>query len=204
MDKITKSLLDTFSSQNEIERLDEATQFEHFCNFSVVSKLNRSTFELDDIHTGNGNDCSIDGICLVINGKIVTTPDELREIVETPGHLDADIIFIQAKTTSSFSGSDIGSFIHGVKDFLSDESKLVQNDKIKNMKLLWDSVISMSSYMINRRPHGKLFYICTGKWTGDQNLQAIIESGETEIEALGLFDEISITPYGANEIQKMF
>lgn len=30
MDKITKSLLETFSSQNEIERLAESVQFEHF------------------------------------------------------------------------------------------------------------------------------------------------------------------------------
>ena len=204
MDKITKSLLDTFSSQNELERLDASTQFEHFCNYSVVSKLNRSTFELDDIHTGSGGDCAIDGICLVVNGKIVTDQDELREIVESTGHLDADIIFIQAKTTSSFSGSDIGSFIHGVKDFLSDHPKLVQNAKIKHVKALWDTVISMSSYMINRRPVCKLFYLCTGKWVEDQNLQAIIESGQVEIEAIGLFDEVSIAPNGANEIQKMY
>lgn len=204
MDKITKSLLDTFSVQNELERLDEPTQFEHFCNYSVVSKLNRSTFELDDIHTGSGGDCAIDGICLVVNGKIVSSQDELREIVEGPGHLDACIIFIQAKTTSSFSGSDIGSFIHGVKDFLSDTPKLVQNEKIRHIKSLWDSVISMSSYMVNRRPHCKLHYICTGKWVNDQNLQAIIESGQVEIETIGLFDEVSITPSGANEIQKLY
>jgi hypothetical protein len=39
---------------------------------------------------------------------------------------------------------------------------------------------------------------------GDQNLQAIIESGQVEIESIGLFDEVSITPNGANEIQKMY
>lgn len=89
----------------------------------------------------------------------------------------SEIIFIQAKTTSSFSGSDIGTFIHGVKDFLSDRSRLVQNDKIKQMKTLWDSVISKSSFMVNRRPYCKLFFVCTGKWVGDQNLQAIIENG---------------------------
>ncbi|ACO73907.1 hypothetical protein LHK_00914 [Laribacter hongkongensis HLHK9] len=48
--------------------------------------------------------------------------------------MDAEIIFIQSKTTSSFSGSDVGSFIYGVKDFLSDEPKMVQNEKIINAK----------------------------------------------------------------------
>jgi hypothetical protein len=204
MDRITKSLIDTFSAQYEIEKLDESIQFEHFANYSIISKLNRSTFELDDIHTGNGGDCAIDGICLVANGNIITDIDELREIVENPGHLDADIIFIQSKTTSSFNGSDIGAFIHGVKDFLSDEPRLVQNEKIKHVKSLWDSVITLSSYMVNRRPYCKLFYVCTGKWVGDQNLQAVIDGGKKEIESIGLFDDVTITPNGANEIQKLY
>lgn len=69
-------------------------------------------------------------------------------------------------------------------------------------KILWDTVISMSSYMIERRPCCKLFYVCTGKWVGDQNLQAIIDSGTKEIEATGLFDDVIVSPNGANEIQK--
>lgn len=204
MDKITKSLLDTFSVQYEIVQKSESTQFEYFANYSIISKLNRSSFELDDIHTGSSGDCAIDGLGLIVNGKIITDVDELNEIIQGTGHLDAEIIFIQAKTTSSFSGSDIGTFIHGVKDFLSDRSRLVQNDKIKQMKTLWDSVISKSSFMVNRRPYCKLFFVCTGKWVGDQNLQAIIENGKSELEAIGLFDEVTITPIGAVEIQRLY
>jgi len=204
MDKITKSILETFSAEHEIDVVDESIQFEHFANYSIISKLNRSSFELEDIHTGSGGDCAIDGLCLVVNGKIVTDLDELREVVESPNCLDADLIFIQSKTTSSFSGSDIGSFIHGVKDFLADAPRLVQNDRIKQMKSLWDGVIAKSSYMINRRPHCRLFYVCTGTWLKDQNLQAIIDSGKSEIETIGIFDDVSITPYGATGIQRLY
>jgi len=204
MDKITKSLLDTFARQNELEKKDESVQFEHFANFSVISKLNRSSFELDDIHTASGGDCAIDGLCLVINGKIVTDSDELTELVTGSGSLDADIIFIQSKTTSSFSGSDIGSFIYGVKDFLADNPTLVQNERIKNMKAVWETVISLSSYMVNRRPHCRLYYVCTGKWVEDQNLKSIVASGQRELEAIGLFDEVYVAALGAGEIQKLY
>ncbi|WP_211218786.1 AIPR family protein [Laribacter hongkongensis] len=204
MDKITKSLLDTFSVQNEIERLNESVQFEYFSNYSIVSKLNRSSFELEDIHTGTEGDCAIDGLCIIANGKIIVDTDELNEVIEGPGYLDAEIIFIQSKTTSSFSGSDVGSFIYGVKDFLSDEPKMVQNEKIINAKNIWDNVINKSSYMVNRRPLCKLFYVCTGKWVGDQNLQAIIDSGKTEIESFGIFEDVTIIPNGATEIQKLY
>ena len=204
MDKITKSILQTFSTEHEIEKQTEAMQFEHFANYSIISKLNRSSFELEDIHVGSGGDCAIDGLCLIVNGKIITDIDELNELVSGPGHLDAEIVFIQSKTTSSFSGSNIGSFIHGVKDFLSDEPRLVQNDKIKHVKEIWDAVITKSSYMVNRRPYCKVFYICTGKWVGDQNLQAIIDSGKEELDYIGIFDDVTVTPYGAVEIQKLY
>lgn len=204
MDKITKSLLDTFSVQNDIKECSESTQFEHFVNFCITSKLNRTSFELDDIHTGSGGDCAIDGLCLIVNGKIITDSDELKELIEATGHLDAEIVFIQTKTTSSFNGSEIGSFIHGVKDFLSDEPKLVQNDDIKLLKSIWDDVISFSSHMVNRRPYCRLFYVCTGKWVDDQNLAAVINSGAKELDSIGIFDEVTITPYGANEIQKLY
>lgn len=204
MDKITKSLLDTFSNQNEIESLSESTKFEHFSNFSIISKLFRGSFELDDIHSGAGGDCGIDGLAIIVNGRIIIDEDELRDVVETTSHLDADITFIQTKTSSSFDGSTIGSFIHGVKDFLSDNPQLVQNEKIRKMKEVWESAISMSSYMVNRRPVCKLYYVCTGKWQEDQNLRAVVDSGKTEIENIGIFEEVSVEPFGAAEIQRLF
>lgn len=204
MDKITKSLLDTFSNQNEIEALSESTRFEHFSNFSIISKLFRGSFELDDIHSGSGGDCGIDGLAIIVNGRIILDEDELRDVVEATSHLDADVTFIQAKTSSSFDGSSIGSFIHGIKDFLSDDPKLVQNDKIRKIKEVWEAAISMSSYMVNRRPICKLYYVCTGKWQEDQNLRAVVNAGKLEIESIGIFEEVSVEPLGATEIQRLF
>jgi len=204
MDKITESLLTTFSSQFELSNLDTSTQFEHFCNYSIISKHFRGSFQIEDVHSGSGGDCSIDGLCITANGRMVTDEDELQDIIESGGFLDADIIFVQSKTTSSFSGADIGSFIHGVKDFLSDEPKLVQNEEIRKMKRLWEQIILKSSYMVNRRPICKLYYVCTGKWVEDKNLLAVIESGRGEIDDLGLFQNVILEPSGANEIQRFY
>lgn len=204
MDKITRSLLDGFSSQYEIENKPESVQFEYFCNYAVISKLFRGSYELEDVHSGSGGDCAIDGVALIVNGRLILDEDELRDVVEATSYLDADIVFIQSKTSSSFDGSAIGTFIHGVKDFLSDKPRLVQNEKIRKMKNIWEVIFSMSSYMVNRRPVCRLYYICTGKWVDDQNLKAIVESGTAEIEGFGVFESVSMHPLGASEIQKLF
>ena len=103
-----------------------------------------------------------------------------------------------------FEGSQIGSFIFGVKDFISDEPKLVHNEKMKQFKEIWEAVISKSSHMINRRPNCKLYYVTTGKWVDDQNLKAVISSGRHEIEDSGLFEDIIFNANGASELQKLY
>lgn len=72
------------------------------------------------------------------------------------------------------------------------------------MKDIWEIIFSMSSYMVNRRPTCKLYYVCTGKWIEDQNLRAIIDSGTAEVENIGVFESVSIDPLGASEIQKLY
>ncbi|MDH4161492.1 MAG: AIPR family protein [Nitrospirota bacterium] len=204
MDKITRSLLDSFSIDNELVKLAEDKQFENFVNFSVISKLHRTTFELDSVFTGGGGDAAIDGLAIIVNGKLVTEIDELDDVVAESGYLDCDIVFIQSKTSSSFEGSEIGSFVFGVKDFLSDQSKLVHNSRLKSFKEIWEHIIAKSAYMVNRRPNCKLFYVTTGKWTNDQNLKAIVNGGKKEVDDSELFNEVSFFPLGANEIQKLY
>jgi hypothetical protein len=205
MDKITRNLLEGFVNEYELERLDEPKQFEYFVNYVVISKLHRSSFELDSVDTGDGGDAAIDGLAIIVNGRLITDVQELEDIVNDSGYLDCDIAFIQSKMSSKFEGSDIGSFIFGVKDFIADEPKLVHNERMKKLKEIWEAVISKSSYMIHRRPNCKFYYVTTGRWVDDQNLRAVISSGSQEIGDSGLFeDDILFEPYGASELQKLY
>lgn len=204
MDKITQNLLGNFVKENELDRLSESKQFEYFVNYVVASKLQRNSFELDALDTGDGGDSAIDGLSIIINGRLVTDVQELEDLVADSGYMDCDIAFIQSKSSSKFEGSDMGSFIFGVKDFISDEPKLVQNERISKLKEIWEMVIVKSAYMIHRRPNCKLYYATTGKWTNDKNLTAVISSGRQEIEDSSLFETVSFQPYGAIELQKLY
>jgi len=204
MDKITKSLLDSFVKENDLEKLEESKQFEHFTNYSIISKLYRSSFELSVVSTGDGGDGAIDGLAIIVNGKLIESVDELDDITTNSSYLDCDIVFIQSKTSSKFEGSEIGSFIFGVKDFISDKPKLVHNEDLVMAKDIWEAVINKSAYMINHRPNCKLYYATTGKWVNDKNLLAVISSGVDEITDTGLFEDVSFLSLGANEMQKYY
>ncbi|HBT4803910.1 TPA: AIPR family protein [Klebsiella quasipneumoniae subsp. similipneumoniae] len=204
MDKITSSLLDTFSEQYELSKLERSVIFEHFVNFSIISKLNRSTFDLEDIHTGSGNDCAIDGLTISINGRLIDSIDSLDDFIPNCSYIDVDVTFIQSKTSTSFDGAQILNFANGVKDFLSDDPKLVQNQKIKEAKILWDRILGHSDMMHSRRPILRMYFVCTGVWTGDRHLNGLIENIVNEIKKLSLFEDVVFSPLGSLELQKLY
>ncbi|WP_305817386.1 AIPR family protein [Photobacterium leiognathi] len=204
MDRITQSLLTKFSESYELEKLETSEQFEHFCNYSVISKHHKRTFSLYDIHTGNGGDSAIDGCAFIVNGRLITSVDELNDLCESSGVLDCDIIIVQAKTSSNFDNKEVAGFFHGVSDFLSEKSTLEQNDDIKKAKEIWDTIIENSPYMLNRRPNLKVFYVTTGKWVGDKNISSVLNKQYENMQREAIFENISIEMLGANEIQKLY
>lgn len=204
MDRITRSLLDSFSENNETKNYKESKQFEYFVNFSVISKNYRNSFNLEDTDTGEGGDGAIDGIAIIINGKLISSIEELNDIVVDSGYLDCNLYIIQSKISQKFEGTSIASFVFGVKDFISDNPQLVQNENIKKYHEIWEEIILKSSYMTNRLPTLKLFYVTTGKWVSDKNLEAIRSSGESEIDQTGLFSSVNIEILGATEIQRLY
>ena len=52
--------------------MDERTLFEHFANFCVVSHDYGEEFDVDDVHTGGGDDLGIDGLGIIVNGAMVS------------------------------------------------------------------------------------------------------------------------------------
>jgi hypothetical protein len=57
MDLVTKNLVSSFKDEESLPTgMDDATLFEHFANFCVVSQDYGEEFDVDDVHTGGGDD----------------------------------------------------------------------------------------------------------------------------------------------------
>lgn len=204
MDRITQSLLREFVNQEGLETLPEETAFEHFTGFLVTSRHYTESFSSDDIHVGAGGDCGIDSISIIVNGCLVTDPDEIEDLVNTNGYIDASFIFNQSERSSSFDTSKIGQFSFGIIDFLSTSPALPQNDLIKIKCRIVNEIFSRSSKFKKGNPQCYLYYTTTGKWVGDANLEARKAAAISDLQNLTLFRKVDFEFVDAEKIQNLF
>ncbi|MDF7801419.1 AIPR family protein [Pontiellaceae bacterium B1224] len=201
MDRITNSLLKEFTTEYSVAATDTSKQFEHFCSYLMTLRHFSDSFSTDDVITGSGADIGIDGVSIIVNGCLVTEPEEIEDLLETNGYIDATFIFVQAETSSSFDTAKIGQFGFGVQDFLSEMPKLPRNDHIKVKAEIFTEIYNRSSKFKRGNPNCYLYYTTTGKWVGDQNLEARRKSVEADIIDESLFNKVAFKCLGAAELQ---
>jgi hypothetical protein len=204
MDRITKSLLTEFVEQNELVSLPEETAFEHFTGFLVTSRHFTENFPTEDIHVGSGGDCAIDTISIIVNGCLVTEPEEIEDLANTNGYLDVTLIFCQAERSESFSTAKIGQIGFGIEDFLSDTPTLPQNEGIKHRATILNEIFSRSSKFKKGNPQCYIYYCTTGRWMDDQSLVARRDAVKNDISALSLFRKVEFECIDAERIQTLF
>lgn len=97
----------------------ESKLFELFCNFCIVSKTYLGRFN-PDIVTTDEDDASIDGLCFIIDGELITTKEDAEQSFDThKSNLEVKLIITQVKSGEQFAKEDIANFNLGIKDFLS-------------------------------------------------------------------------------------
>ena len=199
MDRITKSLVEDFIASQGISTESESVDFEKFTNYSILSSEYQKSFDIEFVTVGEGNDTGLDGIAIIVNGVLIENTDEIDDLLDKNGYLEVEYVFIQSKTSSSFDSGEIGKFLHGVKDFFTENPSLVRNQDISDYAELSDYLMKKAPDFRNN-PKLKLFYVTTGKWTNDQNLSAVFRNGKIELDNQNLFEDISIYPFGTAEI----
>ena len=205
MDLVTKNLVSTFSQEQTLPNdLDASTIFEHFSNFCVLSREYGEEFEIEDVHTGGGDDLGIDGLAIIVNGVLVNDASEVEDLANTNKHLKVEFIFCQAKSGGNFSGSEISNFFFGIKDIFSDKPTLPRNKKIEEKEVIIQTIYSKSALFKNGNPIVSAYYVCTGSWQDDAKLQARIQTEKDSLLETNIFSEVNFTPVDARLLQQLF
>lgn len=199
MNKIIENFLNIHKTEYSIERLDTETAFEHFANKCIVNKYSNERFDPSDIMTDPGEK-GLDGVAICVNGRVITSVDELESILSEAKSLDVRFIFIQAKTSEHFDGDEIGTFIYGVKAFFAPENlRPKTNEKMDNLIMLKDEIYKHSIDMTSA-PVLDLYYVCCGKWNEGNDLRARVTLDIQPLIDTQNFTSVTFFPYDSEKI----
>ncbi len=203
MDRITKKLLEDFLKSQEICETNEYYDFELFCNYVALSNEYNKTFDVKSISVGTGNDTGIDGLAIIVNGNLVEDTNEIDDLLDRNGYIEASYVFIQAKTSSKFDTKEMHAFYFGVNDFFSESPKLPRNSDIERLAEISDYLLGYASDF-KENPKCKTYYITTGVFNEDENIKAVVQSSKEDLISYNFFESVNAYVLGANELGKLY
>ncbi len=204
MDIITRSLLDEFVTQQELRGLSEEDAFEHFTGYLVTSQHYTESFSTDDIHIGGGGDGGIDTISIIVNGNLISEPEEIADLEIANKYLDVVFVFNQAERTPGFSASKVSNFGYGICDFFSDTPRLTRNDDLQKKVAIIKEIYHRSSKFRKGNPDCYMYYATTGRWVSDNDLSSRRDSVLEDVERLSLFRTVKFDFVDATAIQNLY
>jgi len=202
MNKIVAAILEEFTKDNGIEALDESKRFEYLTSYLTIRRHFSRALDLKEVVIGGGGDAGADAIAIIVNGSLMTDVDQVQEMLDQNGYLEATFIFVQAERSPSFDGAKIGTIGNGVQDFFRDVPQMTQSDDVKDAAEIRAAIYKRAP-SFRRRPTCHIYYVATGKWTGAVDLVARKDIETKKLEDTDMFDAVTFTPYGADDIMRL-
>ena len=201
MHKIISRYMQTFAEEAFLPaKMDEAAMFERFANYCIIRSFYPEDFPIDSI-TSEGADSGIDGICFIIDGEIATTLNEASAILKRPKrNIPVEIYFIQAKSGDKYDRGEILKFTNGVRDFISDDPQLPQDDFIRQQREIFDLIIDNVAKIQSGRPEAHLRYVCASNNDVEVEIEATKASEQRAIADSGFFSSVDIEFIGLERI----
>lgn len=204
MDRIIKNYINDFVRNYGIKVKDESKLFELFSSFCVTSQLYQDEFEVEDIVTGDGEDCGIDAIAIISNGILIDNEEVVDDLIENNnGLFDTKFIFVQSKTSEKFQSKDMRNFGDGVVDVLSEEPKMTQNSRIKDkckiINKIYDNIAKLKE-----NPECYLYYVTLGKWKEEKTCVNTISRIIKSISDLNILSKIEFNPIDDVKLQDLY
>jgi hypothetical protein len=204
VDRITKSLFNAFIEEQGLSSLDSDDAFEYFSTYCVVSSIYPYEFSIDEFVIHDNPDTGLDGIAVIVNGKLVTEKEEIDDLIAINKELKVRFIFVQAKCSPQFNNSEMLTFTFGVKDFFKEAPSLPRSDRIKKYAKLQEYIYSKSVYFKQEKPICTLYYSTTGKWIGDTHLTSLMDVEIEELKSTDLFEDVLFFPIDSRRLQEYF
>ena len=199
MNQIIRSYLDAHIKEYEIESFTPSVAFEHFINKCIINRFTVDRFDPKDIMT-DGGEIGLDGVAILLNGSVVTDLETCREIYDQNCKVNAQFVFIQTKTSESFDGGEINTFLKGIKHFFEPKDERPEtNTKMENLIQIKDYIYTQSIGQ-SAKPTLEMYYVCCGKWNSTNSLSNSIATDVRFFKDTGDFSTVQFHPYDKDKI----
>lgn len=211
MDVITKSYFDDFREKFGYVEISDYQAFEYFVNYCDVSKYftmdSITPTMLDDISTLSVPDVGYDGIAVLANGRLVTHPEELEDVLRGDGYLNIRFIFTEVKMAERYDDDSVNHFYEAV--LASFEYALGRREidirKTNKITSFLQHIYSRSAKFDNNTyPEIILLFNTLGS---NAPTPAVVKSGEEyreRLKATGLFSKVTTEVMGWKELVDMY
>lgn len=200
MNRIIASHLHSFAAGHGIQSEPEATQFEKFVNFCILSPKIASGFELDEVTTAERDD-GTDGIALVINEEHVASFEDAERIfAHERRNNEVEIVFVQAKRSDAFDLGDFLKFKESVLRFITQDPYTAGSDLQQDARRAFDSVVNNVPKVRNGKPSITALYVSTGVYQHPDALEIAKREMTTQLDGLGLFEAVDVRFMGRDEL----
>ncbi len=200
---ILQKNLEQISSTFELDEKQDKL-FEIFCNYCVVSKSYLGRFNPLNITTKE-EDASIDGIAVIIDGELITTEDDAKQVFSThKSNLEVRLILTQAKSGEKWKKEEIANFNLGIKDFLSLKPKLPSGELNLESIAIFNIVLNNLRKVKNKLPSVEIYYCTSGTVSNNREIKATFEIIQREVTKTELFKEVGVYPLGRSELNKIW
>ena len=117
MNTILKSHFQKFREHYDYTDSEESVAFEAFSISSVSRRYHTDSIDIGDHISGGEGDGCLDAILILVNGKPVGNPEDVKTIANRDGELKVEFVFVQAKGGKGFEKAEVGGFLHGIEEF---------------------------------------------------------------------------------------
>ncbi|ETI62838.1 hypothetical protein C100_15955 [Sphingobium sp. C100] len=199
MNPIIKAQLNEFKKSNPDHAGDEADNFEVMSLFAVENGILGENIDPFKAHL-KGHEFGLDGIAILIQGELCTDSDEASAVLATGRNHTSEFHFFQSKTSDKMDYGEVSKFLDAVFDFFTDLS-LLSGQQIEDLSEVRDAVFTSAT---KSNPSLKCYYCTTGTNQISEPIKKLIDANKDRLEALSVFESVSIQTVGAKEIQEGF
>ena len=208
-DIVLDGFVKNFAESRGFSGRAESYIFEAFAASALLRKYHQSDIkEMEEaILIGGGGDGGMDAIAIIVNGRPVAAEEDVQFFIDNLRRLDVEFVFIQAKTSASFSAADIGTSGFGVEQFFSAVSNATPRVQFSDDV---QQLVELSRYIygqgikMQENPKCSFYYVTTGDWSDQPEPNGRFQDVKERLERLNLFSDVRATPVDAELLKAIY